>query len=225
MPLLDDAAVLALWEHGAHLHPLDRTLVLCAAARREVPAQGLADLPLGAVNRALLALRRDLYGARLRALTACERCAALFELDLDAGAMIAALDPAPAGAMSDPGFRAPTLRDLADVAGERDAAAATRALIARCGGGVDMSEAEFDRRLEAVDAAADIALEARCDACGHTWRAGFDVAAFVWAEVAAHAAALMADVHRLALAYGWTEAEILTLGASRRAAYLDLCSA
>jgi hypothetical protein len=179
------------------------------------------------VNRALLELRRAAFGPRLAALVACERCAAPLEIALDADALAAAFGTQGLDANADAfPLRAPTVRDLAAVAAERDAEAAARVLLARCADGVVglAPLEEIERRLEALDPAADIALDVTCDACGHAWRASLDVAAFLWTEVAARAAAILADVHRLARAYGWTEREILDLGPHRRAVYLELCA-
>jgi hypothetical protein len=227
MPPLDDAALIALWERGAPLHPLDRALVLGGAARDDVPPARLADLPLGEVNRALLEVRRATFGPRLAALLSCERCAARLEVALDADALAETLASA-APAQVDPSLRAPTMRDLAAIAAERDADAAAPLLARRCWLGDDGETPpleDIERRLEALDPAADIALAVTCDACGHAWRASLDLGTSLWTEVAARAAAVFADVDRLARAYGWTEREVLALSPQRRAAYLELCPA
>jgi hypothetical protein len=229
MRVLDDATLLALWERGAALHPLDRTLVLCGAAREDVPPARVADLPLGEANVALLRMRRASFGPRLAGLVDCERCGGRLELGLDADAVLAALDTrgmaAAPGAIAT-GWRALSLRDLAAVAGESDADTAARALAARCmpAGAEPPDVEEVERRLDGLDPAADIALEVTCDACGHAWHASLDIGAFLWTEVAARAATVLADVHRLASAYGWSEHEILALGPQRRAAYVELCA-
>jgi hypothetical protein len=228
MRALDDAALVALWERGAPLHPLDRALVLCAAARADVPPARLADLPLGEVNRALLEVRRASFGPHLGARVSCERCGAALEMARDADALAAGLaTPAAVGADADDLLRAPTMRDLAAVAGEANPAAAALALARRCAavGDCDASLEEIERRLEALDPAADVALDVTCDACGHAWPASLDLGAFLWTEVTARARAVIADVDRLARAYGWTEREVLGLSPQRRAAYLELCSA
>src|SRR5262249_55645931 len=62
----------------------------------------------------------------------------------------------------------------------------------------------------------------RAPACGHGWQADLDVGAFVLAEVDAHAARLLGEVHGLAHAYGWSEADILALSTARRRRYLEL---
>ena len=81
---------------------------------------------------------------------------------------------------------------------------------------------EVERQLEALDPAADLELAMACGACGHAWQTSLDVGAFVWEEIAGRAAAVLGDVHRLALAYGWSERAILALSPQRRAAYLEL---
>lgn len=225
MQPLDDAALVALWERGALLHPLDRALVLCAAVRDDVPPAGLADLPLGAVNRALLEVRRAAFGRRLTTLVSCERCAAALEIALDADVLEAALGT-PGTTDREASLRAPTTRDLAAVAGEADADHAADMLARRCWVASDREappRAEIEPRLEALDPAADIALDMTCDACGHAWHASLDLGVFLWTEVATRAATVFADVDRLARAYGWTEREVLALSPQRRAVYLELC--
>ena len=76
--------------------------------------------------------------------------------------------------------------------------------------------------LEAADPNADFALDLRCELCGHSGIAQLDIGELLWDEVDARARALLADVHVLAHAYGWTEREILSLGDERRAAYLAM---
>ena len=62
--------------------------------------------------------------------------------------------------------------------------------------------------------------------CGLPQAAGvdLDVARFLLREVAAAARRLMADIHELASAYGWSEAAIASMSAARRAAYLEMLS-
>ena len=61
-----------------------------------------------------------------------------------------------------------------------------------------------------------------CPACRTEFAVDLDIAGFVWAELRARAQRLLREVHVLALAYGWTEDEVLALGERRRAAYLEL---
>ena len=78
-----------------------------------------------------------------------------------------------------------------------------------------------DRMAEA-DPLADIKLTLTCPACSHRWTAPFDIVTFFWTEIDAWALRLLQEVHVLARAYGWREADILALSARRRKTYLDL---
>ena len=73
MAALSSAALLGLWERAAPLHPIDRTLALCQAARTEIEPTQLPDLPLGEVNVALLEMRREYFGPSVAARVDCER--------------------------------------------------------------------------------------------------------------------------------------------------------
>ena len=78
------------------------------------------------------------------------------------------------------------------------------------------------QRLAAADTDADLGVDLSCVACGHDWRAAFDVAEHVWSDVDTAARRLLLDVHRLACAYGWREPDVLALSAARRHYYLEL---
>ena len=129
-------------------------------------------------------------------------------------------------------FRAPDSRDLASVANELDAEAAALRLLESCcierpSDDSDLTGvlAEASERLEAADTLADLKLEVVCAACGHRWEAGLDPGDLLWNDVRAQARNLLAQVHGLAHAYGWTEPEVLALSPARRAAYLDMALA
>jgi hypothetical protein len=72
------------------------------------------------------------------------------------------------------------------------------------------------RRMGEADPQADVQLALTCLSCGHHWLAPFDAGSFLWREVAAFSGRLLHDVHRLAMAYGWQEADILAMSSSRR---------
>src|SRR5262249_25799701 len=66
-----------------------------------------------------------------------------------------------------------------------------------------------------ADPHAEIWLDLICAACGRHWQALFDVVSFVWSEVDAWAIRLLREVHRLARAYSWREADILSMSPIR----------
>jgi hypothetical protein len=76
-----------------------------------------------------------------------------------------------------------------------------------------------------VASLADLTVSVNCPACGHTWEILFDIVSFFWAEISAWAARLVREVHILAMAYGWREADILTMSSFRRRQYLELIGA
>lgn len=74
------------------------------------------------------------------------------------------------------------------------------------------------RRFSDEGPAFEPALPWNCTACGTPARFWFDPLAWIAAETRS----LLADIHTLARAYGWTEATILALPRGRRRAYLAL---
>ena len=222
---------LALWDRGEALHPIDRAALLCAAARPDLAPDALADLPLGAVTESLLQLHAESFGTQLAGHVDCPRCRQRLGFELDLATLLSS--PAAPAAIEVGGrrLRAPTLRDLAAVAGETDPDRAARRLLARCTLGGDaeatgsVTLAEADAALEALDRHADIALALHCAACGAPVQAQLDAGVLLWDEIDAHARALLQQVDLLARTYGWSEGEILALGPARRARYVAMASA
>jgi hypothetical protein len=234
--MLGDSDLLVLWERGCPRQPLDRALLLGAWARPDLGPGGLADLPLGALNRALLGLRAALFGPAIDAYVDCEVCGTRLALALDTEDLrVAAAGPdgPREGRLGGRHWRTPTIRDLAAAAGEASPQAAALTILRRCLSPLptpaELTDSELadllveaDAALESSDPGAEIGLALTCDACGHRWVASLDIAALLWDEVAARARGLLGEVDTLARTYGWSEAEILGLSPVRRAAYLDL---
>jgi hypothetical protein len=76
-----------------------------------------------------------------------------------------------------------------------------------------------------ADSQADVRINLSCPACEHQWQAAFDVLSFFWSEITAWAHRILSDVHALAYAYGWREADILNMSPRRRRYYLTLLEA
>lgn len=234
MQALTGATLLSLWERGASRHALDRSALLAAVARPEWPAAEIADLPLGAVNASLLRLRSATFGPHIAGHADCTQCGQRLAFTVDTRQMLPAHgddndDPAPRETeVAGLRVRAPSLRDLAAVAAQTDARQAARALLARCtlAGDLalidDAALRQVEDALEALDPQADLVLALQCVACGHAGGAQLDAGALLWEEIEAHARVLLGEVHRLASAYGWSEAHILALSPARRASYLAM---
>jgi hypothetical protein len=232
----DDATLLDAWEKTTALARPWREVVLLAGVSGD-RIDVLARLPIGERDRRLLALRTAALGERLDCETPCPACGERLEMALEATALACPpVEPGGTSVLEDGGwrvrFRLPTSADLAACVAEP---AAGRALLASCV--VEATEGDVPRppeelpphlrdglsaRMAALDPQADVRLALECPACGHGWQADLDVGAFVLAEVDAHAARLLGEVHGLARAYGWSEADILALSPARRRRYLEL---
>jgi hypothetical protein len=229
MPALSDTEILRLWDSGARRYPLDRGLLLLGAAEPGTPYERLIDWPLGRRNQAVAQLHRSCFGDAVRAWLACPACAEKLEFELDSRLFAGDSGRDEPVVVNGQSFRVPTSRDLAHAARESDPLQAATRLAQSCclslPAPAAWSEEELDnigRALALADPHAEIRLPLQCPACGHAWEETLDIASFTWEEIEARARRLLFDVHTLASAYGWTEAEILSLGASRRARYLEL---
>lgn len=77
-------------------------------------------------------------------------------------------------------------------------------------------------RMAEADAQADTRLALGCPDCNHKWFATFDIVTYLAGEIHSWAKYLLREIHGLARAYGWREADILTMTPRRRRAYLEL---
>jgi hypothetical protein len=226
--------------------PVRRGLALLAAACPETPLETLARLSLGQRDACLLALREATFGPHLTSLAKCPGCGERLELNFDV-ADIRAAPPALLGAevpeaethlLNVAGyevrFRLPNSLDLTEVAGGE---AGRQALFERCLLAVRRNgRAARVRRLPAevisavaarmgqADPQAEVHLALSCPACGCNWQALFDIVSFFWSEINSWAYRILHEVHTLASAYGWREADILAMSQARRQLYLEMVS-
>lgn len=228
--------LIAVWEAGRAQGPVERALALLALALPEAGVDRLLDLPVGERDGLLLQLRAAIFGPRLESLVTCPACGERVELTFDSAEIRASAPALPdAAATIDVGgralrFRLPTSRDLLFATQHADPRAGRRALIGRCL--IDAAPESIDAAAERAladeiarrDPQADVRLALECPACGHAWEALFDIVSFLWSEVERWAVRLLHEVHLLASAYGWREADILALSPARRRVYLDLVS-
>jgi hypothetical protein len=231
MPGLSAADIVRVWERGAGQHPIDRALTMLEAGGSAAGEAALDDLPIGERNRRLLDVRARTFGGTLEALATCSSCSSRVEIHLDVASLASgshAARAATADATVD--VRALTSRDLAAAAGCADPDAA-RLLLARraVDGGAatavldDVPHADaIAHRLEEIDPLAVVTFDVTCPVCESSWESELDVAQFLWVEIETEALRVLRDVHVLAAAYGWREADILAMTPLRRRAYLEL---
>jgi hypothetical protein len=240
MAALSARDLLLVWEQAERRRPAERALVLLGAACPELPDDARAALSLGQREARLFSLYQETFGPELELATPCPGCGETLEVairieDLDIGGDGDAV-PLP---IAEGGLRllcrAPDSADLAAAACAADVEDARRLLAARCvlsatRDGVelnpaDLSPAEMDvlsRGLAGLDPRAEVLLDLDCPGCGHHWQALLDAADCLWHEIDAAARRLLREVHALARAYGWREADILALSARRRRRYLEI---
>lgn len=131
--------------------------------------------------------------------------------------------------------RLPNSLDLAALAGSKDVQRSQQVLLERCvlsarhlDEEINVAElpaeifAAVASQMEAADPQADVQLNLSCLSCGHSWQAAFDIESFFWSELQVWAERLLRDVHQLARAYGWHEADILAMSPHRRQIYLEM---
>lgn len=82
--------------------------------------------------------------------------------------------------------------------------------------------ARISERMAELDPQAETMLQMECPSCGHGFKAPFDAADYLVRELAARERQLFCDVHTLALAYHWSESEILNMTPRKRKLYLEL---
>jgi uncharacterized protein (UPF0212 family) len=236
--------LLDAWERGLSEPPVERALTLLAAACPGTPPEELARESIGRRDGRLLTLREWTFGPRLVSVAACPACGERLETAFEVGDI--RLDglpeclPEEALSLAAEGyeltFRLPDSLDMAALAAGESVEGARLRLLGRCilaardphGDAVSperlpaaVLQAVVDR-MAAADPQADVELALSCPSCGHAWAAAFDIAPFFWTEVDAWARVLLHEVHSLASAYHWREADILALSPRRRRSYLDL---
>ena len=242
MRALSAGELLTVWEHGADQRPSQRALALLAAAcLDEASPESLARLSIGQRDEQLLKLRERIFGPRLAATSACPACREVLEFTVNA----ADIRVAPA---VEPGeridleyadyelqFRLPNTLNLAALDPAADRESSRRHLLSLCvtrarRGGAEVAPKELpseliaavSERMAEADPQADVQLDLACPQCEHRWQTPLDIVSFFWSEINAWALRILNDVHVLASAYGWREADILALTPARREAYLEL---
>lgn len=247
---LSASELLAVWEQ-AYGKPLpQRGLALLAVACPEYSKEALSNLSIGRRDALLLELREWLFGSQIVMLANCPDCGDRLELTFDTSDLcvnprdqameVIAMDEEVLSlslAEHEVRFRLPNSQDHVEAAGRADLESALQYLLQRCLLGVyrhgqemvadslpdEVIQAVLER-MEQADPQANVQLELLCPACSHTWQAAFDIVSFLWREINAWSVRVLRDIHTLASAYGWSEADILAMSPMRRQAYLELIS-
>jgi hypothetical protein len=243
---LSEQDILTILEAGLRQHPVERAITALAIADPRLSRGDTLALSVGQRDAQLLAIRECHFGTRFTGYAECPRCRTPLEFAFDADDMRVAPPDRPDDEQT---FilqwedytiqaRLPGCADLLAIAGCRAVPEARALLLERCiaraeyqGTSIAVSALPDDAIAalgEAVlerDPQAEIRIELVCSSCDHRWFALFDILTFLWQEIATRAGHILRDVHLLASRYGWSEPEILALGAARRRLYLEMVSA
>ncbi len=234
MHVLTSTDMLSLWERGQGLPPLEKARMLLEWVCPDEPPGALDALSVGACKARLLESCACTFGPVLDCEAACPACGEKLEFtvsipDLLDGAARAPDTIAVSHGAATVTFRLPTQGDLLEMA--RQPQADARALLAWCALSGDTSAlletvaTEAEARMAEADPLALTVLDLACPVCLHAWRTALDVAGFFFDRLGGEALRLLAEVDRLARAYGWHEADVLALSPWRRRQYLNLVEA
>ncbi len=244
MRALTATELLSVWENGGAMSAPRRALLLLGAAAPETTPEMLGRLSVGQRDDLLLQLRASAFGPRLEAKADCPHCGEKLEMSFGTDDLRPPPAAAPSAALAlefaghSLTFRLPSSFDLVELTAERDLVEAEAELLRRCvlsarAGGRDLAPGELPEpvvaalaaRLAEADPQADVRLALTCPACDQRWEESFDIVSFFWREIEAWAARMLREVHTLASAYGWSEADIVALSPTRRRLYLELATA
>lgn len=237
MKTLSPHDLLTIWEGGQRQHAVDRALTILAHAYPEESHDYLAKLPLGTRDSRLMRIREQLFGSVAPCLHNCPTCRQPVEFEVHAG-NLEARETSQNGQQLTCDEYCVTFRffnswDLAALANKPETTTAKSLLIERCiveatrnDQHVDPQELpthvldQVQQSMVTSDPQAEVLIDLLCPDCRTSWQAVFDIATYLWTEIEDKAYRLLEDVHVLARAYGWKEAEVLALSDGRRQWYL-----
>ncbi|HDN65368.1 MAG TPA: phage baseplate protein [Methanosarcinales archaeon] len=240
MRALSAPELLDVWERGNVQSPVHQALSLLSAACPEASADSLTKLNIGERDARLLTLREWTFGSQLIGIATCPDCRERLELTFNVADIQMTPESGPTRELTidvagyDVRFRLPNSLDMDAIADHKDVDVACEELLESCllsvyHDGEEISpdhlpailvEAIVERMAEA-DPGADVQLALSCPSCRHQWHVTFDIVSFFWSEINAWAYHRLHEVHALALAYGWREADILAMSPWRRQFYLE----
>jgi hypothetical protein len=209
------------------------------------------SLSLGDREALLLHIRRITFGERMDCVLRCPDCSERVECELRvADLLLPAAEHRQRwheetltadGLGFRVRFRIPTAADLeaAIYGAPAGPEVVARTVLAGCVewvrpeqevGGADLAAAgwpadlvaQLNARIAELDPQAEISLQLTCPACGQTFASSLDTADYLLRERETRERRIYEEVHQLALAYHWSEGEILGMPRRRRRLYLDM---
>ncbi len=178
-------------------------------------------------DRLLAAIYRVEFGDSIVGVAACGHCGEEFEFNFSLNALLAHQDRGSDQVVRDGDgfyrladgcrFRAPTLGDMEEVA-KLPIDTAIGALLDRC---LEVPVAGRSRdavqaALEQVAPILNIDVESQCPHCGATQSVAFNLESYLLRVLAQERRFLTHEIHRLAVSYGWSLRDILSLSRGDR---------
>jgi hypothetical protein len=243
MKRIDGLEALGIWERCIGLSPAAAMLLWLSASYPEISAEQLPRLTIGERDTLLLDLQERLFGPQLEGVATCPHCGERLEFSMtvsDMRAGPARTDLTSLGSSSTQRmvlgdyqveFRVPTIADTQNVTSleqllERCVIQVTHLGVSQKAGELPQPAVEaISQQMALADPQADVQLALTCPACRQAWSVAFDIASFLWDEINSWAQRTLVEIHQLASAYGWSEAEILSVSPTRRQIYLTMIGA
>jgi len=243
MHALSGEDLLIAWEHSRQRSTQEAVLSLLALASPGQSLNKLARIPLGERNVLLLELRAGTLGCSMEGRAVCPECGMQLEFELDPRQLAQGLrQQATVSLESIDGvsMRPVNTQDLMACARATDENEARSILLERTVNGQQAEHGTEEQRavppqdlpsrvtpaliekFEKLNAAAEIQVQLQCAGCDARPRLDLDLASYLLREIAGAARRLMADIHSLASAYGWSEESIARMSGARRAVYLEM---
>ncbi|MDQ1262904.1 MAG: hypothetical protein QG575_2085, partial [Euryarchaeota archaeon] len=238
MDPLTPAGLLSIWERGRNKGLVEKGLILLAEACPDASLKALAEIPIGRRDAIIFRLREMTFGPWIAGLSTCPSCGEQLELTIK----VADILYEQTGNYHQPmilnflgyevHFRLPCSRDLFVAVATGSMDAAYNSLIEESVQiayyqkhrtsaqdlPADVIQAMAEEMVK-VDPQADVQMKITCSSCGHQWQQTFDIICFFWKEIDSWAHRILREVDALARAYGWGEADILSLSSWRRQCY------
>lgn len=243
MKTLDGLETLEIWERGVGLSPAAATLALITAAYPEISPEQAPRLTIGERDILLLNIRQQMFGQQIEGVANCPHCQERLEFSVSVSDLQISPEPTETESLGklvsrsiaineyQIDFRLPTVADTFDLANleqllKRCILKVTRAEIIHPVTELPHHVIEaVSNAMTSADPQANIQLALVCPACQYAWEAPFDIASFLWVEINRWAQRTILEIHQLASAYGWSEAEILSVSPTRRQIYFSMIGA
>lgn len=239
---LSGQEMLHIWEVGQRQHTLERALTILTVTFPELSREALLTVSVGRRDACLLTVFAHTFGGQLVSLASCPSCQEQLEISLNVADLLNAQPEPTVDGMYVVGVdeytfhvRLPNSLDLAAIARCRNLEVARINLMQRCivqslkdGQEVELAMlpeqvlATLSTHIEALDPLTEVHTDLICPTCEMQWQLLFDIVIFLWTEISVQARQLLREVHTLAHAYGWHEADILAMNPVRRQFYLEM---